>query len=128
MHDTERMFESGMHCTWINMICPTELADSPQGLEGAVRNDFTLTIIQGNETVHRATDFKLAMRIEHAFSGTLLYPRTYIKLIRRFRPFTIKLIRRDLAGEWESEQDHRGTEKEVILQLMSVALVFLALQ
>ncbi len=81
MHNSQRMFESSMHRTGINLIRPTQLTDTPQTLKRWLGDNLPLPVVQRNETMHRAANFILAMRVSHALVlfPTILYTRIYVK-------------------------------------------------
>ena len=56
MHHSERVFESSMHGTGINLVGPGELTDTPQPLKRLLGNDRHLPVIGLDEAMHGASD------------------------------------------------------------------------
>ena len=65
MHDSQRMLEAAVHCSWIDVICPCELTDAPKPLVSRVVDDLPLPVVVWNESMNRAADLILAMRVSH---------------------------------------------------------------
>ena len=72
MHDSERVLESGMHCTWVDIISPSELPNSTQPLKSRLRNYTPFPIVQGYEAVNGAANFIRAVRITQRQSSAAI--------------------------------------------------------
>jgi hypothetical protein len=57
------VLEAGVHRTGVNEIGPSELPDSTQALKSWLLDDFSLPIVNLDETMDRAANFVFAMRI-----------------------------------------------------------------
>ena len=66
MHDAEGVFKSGMHRARVDLIGPGQLANAAEPLICGFLYDLPLPVIEGYESMNRAANFKVVMRVHGA--------------------------------------------------------------
>src|SRR5258708_9045689 len=91
MHDTQRMFEPGMHGAGVDVVRPGQLSYSAESLKCRLRDHLFLPITETNEAVNRTAYLVRSMRICHSTLRAGEYsrrrkkksPSRYIFIIRQ---------------------------------------------
>lgn len=66
MHNSQRVLESGMHCTRVDVVGPGKLAYSAQALERRLVDDGSLPVVDFDEAVDRTSDLVFSVRRLHS--------------------------------------------------------------
>jgi hypothetical protein len=64
VHHPERVFETRMHRTWIDLICPGKLAYPPQALKGRLRKYGHFPVVGMHEAVDGTSNLVDFVRVQ----------------------------------------------------------------
>ncbi len=85
VHDAERVLETRVHCSGVDIVRKGELADAPQSLKRRLGNDIPLPFREGDEPVNRASELEFPLLQEsshfiHYQVGTEYFFLIYIAI------------------------------------------------